>query len=224
MDLRSSSGPHTARLRLRGGDEPLSAQLVWPAAGAGVRPAVMVLLFDAGEPDAAGDAELIGRSLAREPGILSLSAACRRGHELEDGVRSIEWTADHAAELGARGAGLVLAGLHGGAAVAAALAIRARDDGWPEVVHQLLIHPRFSAAAPRTPTTRLTGVAPATLIGGDEGSRAYAIRLRRAGVSVKHLRHDDRFSGPAGRPAVADSVLRDVAGRLTDVVRRPGEH
>jgi acetyl esterase/lipase len=177
---------------------------------------MMVLLFDAGEPDATGHAEFICRSVAHAPGILSLSAACRRGHELEDGVRSIEWTADHAAELGAQGAGLVLAGLHGGAAVAAALAIRARDDGWPEVIHQLLIHPRFGAAAP---TTRLSGAAPATLIGGDEGSRAYAIRLRRAAVPVKRLRHGDPFSGPSARPAVADRLLRDVAGRLTDVVR-----
>jgi hypothetical protein len=225
VDLRRSNGPrslglHTAQLRLRGGDEPLSAQLVWPAIEASVRPAMMVLLFDAGDPEATGHAAFICRSLAHVPGILSLSAACRRGHELEDGARSIEWTADHAAELGAKGAGLVLAGLHSGAAVAAALAIRARDDGWPEVSHQLLIHPRFSAAGLRTPTTRLSRAAPATLIGGDEGSRAYAIRLRRAGVPVKHLRHGDPFSGPPARPAVAETLLRDIAGRLAEVVRQ----
>jgi len=191
---------HTAQLRLRGDDGPLSAQLVWPAADA---TAVMVLLFDAGDPDAAGHAELVCRSLAQAPGLLSLSAACRRGRELEDGVRSIEWTADHAEQLGAKGAGLVLAGLHAGAAVAATLALRARDDGWPEIAHQLFIHPRFSAAVPRTPATGLRGVAPATVIGGDEGSRAYAVRLRRAGVPVEHLRHGD---------------LREVARRLAEVV------
>jgi acetyl esterase len=100
---------------------------------------MMVLLFDAGEPDAADHAQLVCRSLAHAPGILSLSAACRRGRELEDGATSIEWAADHAAELGAEGPGLILAGLHGAAAVAAALAVRAREDGWPEIVHQLLI-------------------------------------------------------------------------------------
>jgi acetyl esterase/lipase len=158
----------------------------------------MVLLFDAGEPDAARHAERVCRSLAHAPGLLSLSAACRRGRELEDGVRAIEWTADHASQLGAEGAGLILAGLHGGAAVVAALALRARDDGWPEIAHQLLIHPRVS---PAPPTTGLRGVAPAIVIGGDEGSLAYATRLRRAGVPVEHLRDGD---------------LRDVAARLTD--------
>ena len=172
---------------------------MWPAADA---TAVMVLLFDAGEPDAAADAEVVCRSLAHAPGLLSLSAACRRGRELEDGVRSIEWTADHASQLGAEGAGLILAGLHGGAAVVAALALRARDDGWPEIAQQLFIHPRFGTAAPQTSTTGLRGVAPATVIGGDEGSLAYAARLRRAGVPVKHLRDGD---------------LRDVAARLTEL-------
>ena len=151
----------TAQLRLRGDDGPLSAQLVWPAGDARVRGAVMVVLFDAGEPDAVGHAELVCRSAADSPGILSLSAACRPGHELEDGARSLEWTADHAAQLGVEGAGLILAGLHGAAAIAAALAIRARDDGWPDVLHQLLIHPRFDGAAL---ATALKGAPPATLI------------------------------------------------------------
>jgi hypothetical protein len=189
---------HTAQLRLRGDDGPLSAQLVWPAAGA---TAAMVLLFDAGEPDAAGHAELVCRSAAGAPAILSLSAGCRRGRELEDGVRSIEWTADHAAQLGAEGAGLILAGLRGGAAVAAALAVRARDDGWPDVIHQLLIQPRFDASSPST--APLSGVAPATVIGEDEASRAYAVRLRRAGVPVRLLRR------------------RDLAGRLAEVIGVP---
>ena len=189
----------TAQLRLRGDSGPLSAQLVWPAGDARVRGAVMVVLFDDGEPNAAGHAELVCRAAADAPGILSLSAAYRRGHELEDSARSIEWTADHAAQLGAAGAGLILAGVRGGAAVAAALAIRARDEGWPDVVHQLLIHPRFKGTAPAPPSS---GVAPATVIGGDEAGRAYAIRLRRAGVPVKHIRHSD------------------LAGRLAEVVPR----
>jgi acetyl esterase/lipase len=193
---------HTAQLRLQSNDGPLSAQLVWPAGGVA---AVMVLLFDAGEPDATAQAERVCRA-AGPPGVLSLSAACRRGHELEDGARSIEWTADHAAQLGAEGAGLILAGLHAGAAVAATLAVRARDDGWPDVMHQLLIEPRFSPAPP--PAAPLSGVAPASLIGGDEGSRAYALRLRQAGVPVTHVRHADladRLAQVIGVPALRHS-------------------
>jgi hypothetical protein len=175
---------HTAQLRLRSNDGPLSAQLVWPTARV---TAVMVLLLDAGEPDA----ERVCRA-AHAPGILSLSAACRRGRELDDGVRSIEWTADHAAQLGAEGARLILAGLHAGAAVAATLAVRARDDGWPDVMHQLLIEPRFSATP--APVTPLSGVAPVSMIGGDEGSRAYALRLQQAGVPVTHAATLARWS------------------------------
>ena len=165
----------------------------------------MVLLFDAGEPDAAGHAELVCRSLAQAPGLLSLSAACRRGRELEDGVRSIEWTADHAAQLGAEGARLILAGLHGGAAVAAALALRARDDGWPESRISSSSTRVSAPRAARTPTTRLSGVAPATVIGGDESSHAYATRLRRAGVPVKHLRDGDLRDVAARSPGSADA-------------------
>ena len=100
---------------------------------------------------------------------------------------------------------MILAGVHAGAAIAATLAVRARDDGWPDVMHQLLVEPRFSAAPPTTP---LAGVAPASLVGGDEGSRAYSRRLRQAGVPVTHVRHADlagRLAEVIGVPTLRDS-------------------
>jgi hypothetical protein len=192
MSVSSRATAPSAQLRLRSG----AAQLVWPVTGGS--PGVMVLLV---EPDAMHEAERVSRSLAAAPGILSLSAVCRSGHELEDGAASIEWIADHAAQLGADGRGLILAGLEGGAAVAAALTIRARDRGWPRVAHQVLIHPRLGVAPVRE--TELAGVAAATVIGGDEDSRAYLDGLRRAGVGVWQLDHADlpRHLAAVLRPA-----------------------
>jgi hypothetical protein len=172
--VRSHAAAPSAQLRLRSG----TARLVWPANDC---PVVMVLLV---EPDAMHEAECVARSLAATPGVLSLIAVCRHEHGLDGGAGSIEWIADHAAQLGADGRRLILAGVEGGAALATALAIRARDRGWPVVEHQLLIHPRLGAAA-REP--RLAGVPATTVIGGDQDSRAYVAALRRARVPVWEL-------------------------------------
>ena len=195
----------SAHLRLRSGDGPLGAQLVWPAA----TPAgIMILLVDAGEPAASAHGDYICRSISETLGVVSLSAACAG---LEDGATAIEWTADHAAQLGADDArGVLLAGLHAGAAMAAALAIQARDNGWPDVERQVLIHPRFAGTAPSPPA----GVAPATVVGRDAGSRAYAARLRQAGVPVDLIDHPDPFRRPVPRRSSADRLLRLLAPRL----------
>jgi hypothetical protein len=195
----------SAQLRLRGGERPLGAQLVWPAAVAAT--GVMILLVDAGEPGAPAHGEHVCRSLSQALGIVSLSAACRG---LEDGALAIEWTADHAAQLEVDGAGLLLAGLHAGASVAAALAIQASADGWPDVARQVLIHPRFGSAAPAP----RAGVAPATVLGRDPGSRAYAAGLRHAGVHVDELDLPDPFREPSPPDASADRLLRRLASAL----------
>jgi alpha/beta hydrolase family protein len=193
----------SAQLRLRGGDRPLGAQLVWPAAAS---TGIMVLLVDAGEPGATAHGEYVCRSLSETLGVVSLSASCR-GHE--DGALAIEWTADHAAQLGVSGAGLLLAGLHAGASVAAALAIEACDNGWPDVARQVLIHPRFNGSAPAP----RAGMAPATVVGRD--GRAYAAGLRRAGVAVDELDHPDPFLEPARPDASADRLLGRLAVTLS---------
>jgi hypothetical protein len=194
----------SAQLRLRGGDGPLGAQLVWPGA---VPAGMMILLVDAGEAGATAHGEYVCRFISETLGVVSLNVACGG---LEDGATAIEWTADHAAQLGADGGPLLLAGVHAGAAAAAALAIQARDSGWPDVARQVLIHPRFGTTVPSPPA----GVAPATVVGGDAGCRAYAARLRRAGVHVDELDHPDPFQGPSPRHGSADRLLRHLASRL----------
>jgi acetyl esterase len=173
-------GP-SAHLRLRGGTRPLRAHVVWPA-GAAAAAGIMILLVDADEAGATAQGESLCRAVAETLGLLALVVACR-GHE--DGAAAVEWTVDHAAELRADGSRMVLAGLHAGAAAAAASALHARDTGWPAVARQILVHPRLDALAPAP----LEGVAPAIVVG--DGGRAYAARLRAAGVPVEELEDPD---------------------------------
>ena len=107
----------SAQLRLRGVP---GARLAWPAHGTGPRPAALVLLVDAREPDAAGHGERVARRL----GVLVLAAPCR---DADDGLRALEWMADHGEQLGADPDQLLLAGVP----LAAAVAARARENGWP---------------------------------------------------------------------------------------------
>jgi hypothetical protein len=146
----------SAQLRLHGAD----AHVVWPAR----TPAgLAVVLVEAGD-------EAIGASFAEALGVVAVTAT-------DPGV--LAWSVDHAAQLGADGTAPLLAGLHGGGATAAELAIQAHLDGWPRLARQLLLHPRFQAGQPDPPR----GVAPATVI----GCPSYAARLRAAGVDVIEL-------------------------------------
>ena len=132
----------SAQLRLRGGDDSARS---WCG-----RPPPPPESWSCSSTPARRERRLTAstsaESISETLGVVSLSVACGG---LEDGATAIEWTADHAAQLGADGARLLLAGLHAGAAVAAALAIQARDNGWPDVARQVLIHPRFGSTAPR---------------------------------------------------------------------------
>jgi acetyl esterase/lipase len=60
---------------------------------------------------------------------------------LEDCHTGLSWTATHAEELGIDPARVVVAGSSAGAALAAAVALLARDRGGPSLAHQVLIYP-----------------------------------------------------------------------------------
>ena len=94
----------------------------------------------------------------------------------------MEWAADHAHQLGADPDRLVVAG--GG--LAAAVALHARDEGWPPLSRQVLIGPDLTGW-PRWTADSLSGVAPATVV----NAPGYAARLRAAGVEVEE-RFPDR--------------------------------
>jgi hypothetical protein len=133
----------SAQLRLRSGP----ARLAWPA---GEAAAVVVLLGDATEP--------VCRWLT-DAGALVLIAPVR------DWATTLGWAADHAAELGAGQAPLILAGVGDAVAVVASLA---RDERWPRIACRLLVDP------PKV-----------TVLGG--GAGRYVAALRRAGLAVREL-------------------------------------
>jgi hypothetical protein len=99
----------SAQLRLRSG----AARLVWPA---DAPTGAMVLLGEVPEPEC--------RALADAFSAVVLNAPVR------EGAAALEWLADHAAELGADGARLILAGA---ADDVLSLAARVRAQGWPPI-------------------------------------------------------------------------------------------
>jgi acetyl esterase/lipase len=162
----------TADLRLRFGALRVRSTVQWPLAGAAW---LALVLRDELSPS---DRWVQG----------SVVIALDGGHPERIELAILGWAAEHAAELGADGAHLLVAG----GARAARLALAARENGWPELERQLLVHPVFSA---RQPMPHHVGGAPtATVVCGarrDHGRR-YAERLRAAGVEVCEVRDADR--------------------------------
>jgi len=193
---RSAHVTRTAELRLRGRTGALDAEVAWPAS-ADRRPALLVFF-----PDPGHDARGLCLALCRLGGVVVLSAAPRTAPDalaataFEDAAAVLGWAADHAAELDADPARLVVGGERAGAALAAAVTLHARDQWWPAIARQLLIHPELDAWRASVPyasslrTTPLAGAAPATVVSGGEGGRTLAARLRNAGVDVEELQHD----------------------------------
>jgi hypothetical protein len=129
-------------------------------------------------------------------------------------VAALGWAAEHAVELGADAQLLAVAGVHLGGAHAARLATTTRDQGWPQLSHQLLVHPTFGPACPTPPD--VGGLPPATIITTDppdEQTARYAARLRAAGVGVEelHLRSAD-FPSELQLSQIVDSLRRGVPG------------
>lgn len=65
---------------------------------------------------------------------------------VEDSFASLAWAATHAAELGGDPARLVVMGDSAGGALAAVCAIKARDEGGPDVELQVLVYPMVDPA------------------------------------------------------------------------------
>jgi acetyl esterase/lipase len=133
-----------ADLRLRGASS-MPVRVRWPAGARRVGPLAVFLpdLRRQGAVDPA-DEELC-RALSAGVGAVVLCApwgAARHGSSdssLDRAAGVLEWSADHAAELGADPNRLLLAGSGAGAAASVALALRARDRGWPRIARQLLV-------------------------------------------------------------------------------------
>jgi len=240
-----------ADVQLRGRAGPLATRVHWPPRTTPPpRPALLVFLPGAGaEPGARAldDADALCCSLCRHAGVVVLAVSPRPASAgvaaaaLEDGITATAWAADHAGELGADPRRLAVAGEGRGAGVAAAVALHARDAGWPALTRQVLIRPDMGAApipgpsagpdplALRRDERPLAGVAPATVIvAGDggphpDGGRRYAARLRHAGVEVEVLRDDGGPQGDVAPPGGRgdDRMVVELARSLRHALGAP---
>jgi acetyl esterase len=117
-----------ADLQLRGSTSPVPVRVYWP--GQAASQPVPVLVFCIVGAGAGAQAEQTCRRLSEECGLLVLGVHCLAG--AHDGMTVLEWAAEHAAELGADPARLLVAGQGAGGAVATAVISQARAGGWPE--------------------------------------------------------------------------------------------
>jgi acetyl esterase/lipase len=87
--------------------------------------------------------------LADGSGAVVISVGYRRAPEhrfpaaLDDAYAVLLWTAEHAAELGVDPARIAVGGHSAGAGIAAAMALRARDEQGPPICYQLLNQPEL---------------------------------------------------------------------------------
>jgi acetyl esterase len=205
------SAPRMAELHLRTRTGVLQASVAWPAPAE--RPPALLIFF----PDPARDRDRLARALSRLANVVVLTAAARSepfdlsSTAFDDAAAVLGWAADHAEELDADPDRLVVAGEGAGASLAAAVTLHARDQWWPAIARQLLIHPdldAWQASVPYASTLRaatLTGTAPATIVSGSaDGGPCLAARLREAGVEVEELAHDGAADAELLARAVQD--------------------
>lgn len=146
---RGGTGDAAATEDLRvpgpGGEIPVR---VYRPADAGERPPVCVFFHGGGwviGNIASHDA--LCSALAARSGVVMVSVEYRLAPEapfpgpLDDCTAATRWVADHAGDLGVDGSRLAVAGDSAGGNLAAAVAIRARDEGGPAITFQLLVYP-----------------------------------------------------------------------------------
>jgi acetyl esterase len=142
-----------ADVQLRGPGGPLAARAYWPAPRNPMTPPALLVLLpgDGSGADDLDGVDALCRGVCAQVGVVVLSVAYRAAMpaleaiDLEDSTAAVHWAADHAAELGADPGQLLVAGTGIGGGLAAAVARRAGDDGWPAIKRQVSL-PRGTAA------------------------------------------------------------------------------
>jgi hypothetical protein len=189
-----------ADLRLRGASA-MPVRVRWPTGARTVGP-LAVFLPDVDPQNGVDPADdELCRRLCAGVGAVVLCAPLRSPRlglsdsSLERAASVLEWSADHAAELGADPNRLLLADAGAGAAAAVVLALRARDRGWPRIARQLLVLrgggscPGESCAAAQSAIDerpmRTADAAPAIVAASEGRCGRAAERLRARGIDVE---------------------------------------
>jgi acetyl esterase len=126
----------TADVALRDLAPPGRARVHWPVPGAEPCATALVVLFSP-------DDDLVDE-LAVRLGAVVLTAPAAHAAEAH---AVVSWAADHAAELGADAARIVVVGDRAGAALAERVAELTLTEGWPPLRHVALIWPHDDPAA-----------------------------------------------------------------------------
>ncbi|WP_433235740.1 alpha/beta hydrolase [Streptosporangium sp. CA-135522] len=205
-----------ADMRLRGAAGFLHARLHRPRAGTALLVYFPASGYMSGGIDQAG---LLCRQLSAMADLLVLAVAYRTVPEhphpagFHDAVAVLEWVIDHAAELGADPARILVGGEGAGGNLAAAVALHTRNQRWPLLAGQLLIHPSLDALQ-GSPSLRERPVTPllstATL-------RAFYDTQLCTGASP-----DDPYLSPLHAPSLAGLAPATVITVEHDPLRDDG--
>lgn len=118
-----------------------------------IRPKGIVVNFHGGGwvSGAITNDDFFCKLLARESGYVVVSVDYRLAPEhpfpaaIDDANAAVSWAAGKASELGVDSGGVVVSGCSSGANLAAACAVRARDEGGPAIDGQILLYPALDA-------------------------------------------------------------------------------
>jgi hypothetical protein len=213
--LLRGSEPASGTLLLRDRTGAITGRLTWPVIAASEsvvpsgglgRPELPAVLLLGPDLPARVDRAACATRLSCRAGALVLDLSWNRSAGLAKAEYALGWLADHASEVSADPQRLVVIGLTEATDAAAALACRARDEGWPPLAQHMLALPGPPTPRPRPGPAHfdLTGSGPVDGVCGctlilDPAARAhpYAAQLRAAGVPVRQHRL------PAVTPAAA---------------------
>jgi acetyl esterase len=139
-----SAGPTTmpvmqrdAELSLRERNGIVRVRVNWPTPDC-PKPAP-VLVFLSGDDTAAEAVDARCRELSADHCVVVLSV---RTAAVDTATTALEWAADHAAQLEADPDAVLVGGIGEGADLAARVAATARENGWPELVGEVLLQER----------------------------------------------------------------------------------
>jgi len=136
---------------------------------------------------------------------------------VEDAWAATRWVAAHAADLRGDAARLVVAGDSAGANLSAAVALRARDEGGPELRAQILIY--GSCNYPSVPTESAASFADGPILTSAAIDYFWAQYLADPGVDQEHP-----WASPARAESHRDLPPAFVATAELDPTRDDGEH
>ncbi|MFB8002648.1 alpha/beta hydrolase fold domain-containing protein [Nocardia sp. NPDC056000] len=131
-----------ADLRLRSAIVDRGSRIYWP--GPTGPPRALLTLFEVGPSNRSIDLDALCRTLSAAGDFVVLAVRYdllpeQRAAVERDALRTLEWAAEHAADLSADPDRLLIGGRGAGSAVATAVRKLAHEQGWPPILRQLMI-------------------------------------------------------------------------------------